>query len=231
LKILALDTSSKVASVALCEDGQPLAEFTLNHSMTHSTTLLPLIDQMLQALTIEISDIDAFAASKGPGSFTGLRIGLSTLKAFAYSLNKPLIMVDTLEAMAYNLYPHPSMVCSMLDARNSQVFVGLYRLDNERYQVFKEPFATHITDLLEMLKTQDMDVVFIGDALKLHQTLISDALGKRASFPCAFNAYQRASAVAHLAVHHYHEGNFEDAKNAYPFYLRPPSAEQMKNRS
>lgn len=224
--ILAVETSARVASVALSNDGYTLAEFTLNNKMTHSKALMPLIEEMLNSLEFEISEVDVFAVSEGPGSFTGLRIGVSTVKAFAYTLDKPIIMVSTLEALAYNVYPNAKKVCAIMDARNNQVFGGVFKAFKERYVLEGESFAIDIEALLEKLKIQDEEVVFVGDGAILHQEVIKEKMSNLAKFPLGVNILQRASLICYLAKLYYDEGNISDAYSASPFYLRKSSAQQ-----
>ncbi len=129
--ILGIESSSLVASVALVADGAVLAEYTVNFKKTHSQTLLPMIDQMVQMLELDLGLVDAIAVSGGPGSFTGLRIGSATAKGLGLALDKPLIHVPTLDAMAYNLFGAASLLCPMMDARRNQVYTGLYHYRRE----------------------------------------------------------------------------------------------------
>lgn len=127
MKVLALDTSSIVASVAVMNDGILLGEYTLNHNKTHSQKLVPIIQQLLSDLELEPFDIDLFAVSKGPGSFTGLRIAITTAKAMAYALDKPIIGVPTLDILAHNISFCQHLICPIMDARNNRVYTALYK--------------------------------------------------------------------------------------------------------
>ena len=129
MRILAIESSSLVASVAIVEDGVTLAEYTANFKMTHSQTLLPMIDSMVSLFGIDLSTIDAIAVSGGPGSFTGLRIGSATAKGLGLALDKPLIHVPTLDGTAYNLYGAKGLICPIMDARRNQVYTGIYRFE------------------------------------------------------------------------------------------------------
>ena len=125
MKILAIDSSGLVASVALLEDDTLLAEYTVNYKKTHSQTLLPMLDAIVQMIDLDLNSIDAIAVSKGPGSFTGLRIGSATAKGLGLALEKPLIEVPTVDALAYNLYDAEGLVVPMMDARRAQVYTGI----------------------------------------------------------------------------------------------------------
>ena len=128
MKILALDSSGLVASVALLQDETLVAEYTMNYKKTHSQTLLPMLDEIKKAVDLDLETLDAIAVAAGPGSFTGLRIGSATAKGLGLALNKPLIAVPTLEALAYNLYdtPEDTPICPIMDARRKQVYTGMY---------------------------------------------------------------------------------------------------------
>ena len=129
MKILAIESSSLVASVAVTEDGVTVAEYTVNFKKTHSQTLLPMIDQIAAMTELDMDSVDAIAVSGGPGSFTGLRIGSATAKGLGLALKKPLIHVPTLDAMAWNLYGASGLICPVMDARRNQVYTGLYRFE------------------------------------------------------------------------------------------------------
>ena len=139
MKILALDSSGLVASVAVVEDEKLLAEYTVNYKKTHSQTLLPMLDEIGKMIDLDLSTIDAIAVAAGPGSFTGLRIGSATAKGLGLALDKPLIAVPTVDALAYNLYGTDKLVCPIMDARRSQVYTGVYAFDDRTLQSLKAP--------------------------------------------------------------------------------------------
>lgn len=126
MRILGIESSSLVASTAIYEDGITMAEYTVDFKMTHSQTLLPMIDEMVKLVGIDLNTIDAIAVSGGPGSYTGLRIGSATAKGLGLALEKPLVHVPTMDAMAYNLYGTSALICPVMDARRGQVYTGLY---------------------------------------------------------------------------------------------------------
>lgn len=138
MKILAIESSSLVASVAVTEDGVTVAEYTVNFKKTHSQTLLPMIDQIAAMTELDMDSVDAIAVSGGPGSFTGLRIGSATAKGLGLALKKPLIHVPTLDAMAWNLYGASGLICPVMDARRNQVYTGLYRFEKD-FQIVMDP--------------------------------------------------------------------------------------------
>ena len=137
MKILGLDSSGLVASVAIAEDDNLLGEYTVNYKKTHSQTLLPMLDEVARMIELDLSSIDAIAVAGGPGSFTGLRIGSATAKGLGLALEKPILNVPTVDALAYNLVGHRDMVCPLMDARRNQTYTGLYRFDGNDMQVLR----------------------------------------------------------------------------------------------
>ena len=148
MKILAIDSSSLVASVAVVEDDIMVAEYTINHKKTHSQTLLPMINEISKMAEIDLSEVDAIAVSGGPGSFTGLRIGSATAKGLGLVWNKPLIHVPTVDAMAYNLYGTDKLICPMMDARRSQTYTGLYEFVDGEFKIVMEQCAISVDELI-----------------------------------------------------------------------------------
>lgn len=132
MKLLALDSSGLVASVAILDGETLVAEYTLNYKKTHSQTLLPMLDEIVKMTQTELSEMDAIAVAAGPGSFTGLRIGSATAKGLGLALNKPIISVPTLEGIACNFYGTDAIICPMMDARRQQVYTGIYHLQVEQ---------------------------------------------------------------------------------------------------
>ena len=163
MKILSVDSSALVASAALCEDGKLLAEFTLNNKNTHSETLLPMIESLLSFFSLGVEDIDLFALSAGPGSFTGVRIGASTIKGLAFASNKACVGVSTLEAIAYNLRYHKGLICPVMNARRSQVYTALFRSDGENLERLLDDTAISISELDEILSAYGEEVALAGD--------------------------------------------------------------------
>ena len=132
MRVLAIDSSGLTATVAVVEDTQTIAEYTVNYKKTHSQTLLPMIDEMVRMVDADLKDIDAIAVAGGPGSFTGLRIGSATAKGLGLALDKPLIHVPTVDAMAYSMYGCEDIICPIMDARRKQVYTGLYSFSHKK---------------------------------------------------------------------------------------------------
>lgn len=226
MRILALDSSGLVASVAVVEEEQMIAEYTINYKKTHSQTLLPMLDEIVKMTQIELDSIDAIAISKGPGSFTGLRIGSATAKGLGLALNKPLIPIKTVEALAYNLYGTNQIICPMMDARRNQVYTGLYEFQGEEFHVLKDQEPKSIEEVIEELNQIGREVIFIGDGIVPHKTQIEEQLKVPYHFAPAHLCRQRAGAVGVLAQSYYKKGMVETAKDHAPDYLRLSQAER-----
>jgi len=226
MKVLAVDTSALVATVAVTEDNKLLGEYILNHRKTHSQKLMPMIEEVLESLEIKPQDIDVYAASSGPGSFTGLRIGITTVKALAYALKKPVVSVPTLDALAYNVPVTDSLICPIMDARNDQVFTGIYEWDGKCQSRLADNMAVHISELIKIIKEKNIKTVFVGDAVELHSRLLKNELGDMCMFAPPNLLVQRASSVAFLAYERALSGNLESSFDMVPFYLRKSQAER-----
>ncbi|MBE7044140.1 MAG: tRNA (adenosine(37)-N6)-threonylcarbamoyltransferase complex dimerization subunit type 1 TsaB [Ruminococcaceae bacterium] len=225
MKILAVDTSATVASVAITDGERLAAEMILNHKKTHSETLMPMIDTLFQSSEMKISDIDLFAVSNGPGSFTGLRIGVAAVKALAHACNKPVVGVSTLEAMAYNLPYADGLIAPIMDARREQVYNAVYRWEGETLTEVTAPRAIALADCLEEFREK---VYFVGDGVPVYRELILQKLGNLAVFaPVCANA-QRAGAVAAAAKAYAKAGKTTTYLELLPVYLRKPQAERER---
>ena len=226
MKILALDSSGIVASVAIVEDNTLLAEYTVNYKKTHSQTLLPMLDEVAKMTELDLSTIDAIAVAAGPGSFTGLRIGSATAKGLALALKKPLVAVPTVEALAYNLYDTNGLICPIMDARRNQVYTGIYRFENHKLVTLEDQMAVSITDLLDKLNERGEPVTFLGDGVPVFEKTIGENLKVPHTFAPAHVNKQRAAAVAALGEIYYREGKLQSAAEHTPEYLRVSQAER-----
>jgi len=226
LKVLAVDTSSLVAAAAVMDDGKLLGEYIINHKKTHSQTLMPMIKGLIGALELKASDIDIFAASSGPGSFTGLRIGITTIKAMAYAAGKPVVSVPTLDALAYNIPMTDSLVCPIMDARNNQVYTAVYAWEKNSQVKITEYMGIPVQDLVQLIKGKNQDVIFVGDAVEIHKEFLKSELGEKCEFAPGHLLLQKASSVAQLAFARVKEGLVESCFDMVPFYLRKSQAER-----
>ena len=228
MKILAIEASSLVASVAVLTEDIITAEYTLNYKITHSQTLMPMIDEIISATGTPLEELDAVAVSAGPGSFTGLRIGSATAKGLGQALNIPLIHVPTLDAMAYNAFGFNGLVCPIMDARRSQVYTGIYSFEENKLNILMESSAIAIEELIQKLNDYHMPVMFIGDGIPVFANVIRDTARFRYVFAPANMNRQRAASVAVLGSFYYSGGKIETAAEHLPEYLRVSQAERER---
>lgn len=228
MKILALDSSSAVAGVALIENDKLIGEYTVNHKLTHSQTLLPMVDELLKQTETKLQDIDVYAVSAGPGSFTGLRIGISTIKGFAMAWEKPVIGVSTLESMAYNHLHSDYYICPLMDARNQQVYNAVYRRSRGKMRCEIPPRAESIQTVMEEVKAYQKKVLFIGDGVIPNFEYITQIMGFNAIYGELNNNMQRAASVALLAYQKALKKEWLPASELNPVYLRKSQAERSK---
>lgn len=228
MRILALDSSGLVASVAIMEEEQTIAEYTVNYKKTHSQTLLPMLDEIVKMTEMDLNTIDAIAIAGGPGSFTGLRIGSATAKGLGLALGKPLIHVPTLEGLACNLYGYSSLICPIMDARRNQVYTGVYRLSEGEFQVVKEQTAIDVAVLAEQLNALGEAVTFLGDGVPVYREQLEEKLTVPFTFAPANMNRQRAASVGVRGFQYYREGRIETAAEHQPDYLRMSQAERER---
>ena len=232
MKLIALDSSGLVASVAIVEDDNLLAEYTINYKKTHSQTLLPMLDQIANMIELDLKEIDAIAVAKGPGSFTGLRIGSATAKGLGLALNKPIIEVPTVDGMAYQLYGVTDLICPLMDARRGQVYTGIYRFSNDKekpsFETVMPQCAVSVEELIAKCNELGERVVFLGDGVPVHRQLLTEQLVVPHEFAPAYCNRQRASAVAALAQIYFERGEFVPAADHAPDYLRLSQAERER---
>ena len=224
MKILALDSTALVASVALCEDERLLGELTLNNGNTHSQTLLPMVEFLLKQFEMTSDDIDLFALSQGPGSFTGVRIGAATVKGLAFGTGKPCVGVSTLEALAYNLRDSDGLVCPVMNARRKQVYTALFAVKDGTLERLMDDSAIAITELDERLSAHSSPVRLCGDGYDItienlqHPTIPTSERYR----------HQSAYSVAQIARMQYENRRFSSDLDLAPTYLRLSQAERER---
>lgn len=228
MKILGLDSSGIVASVAIVEDDVLIAEYTVNYKKTHSQTLLPMLDEIAKMTEFDLNSIDAIAVAAGPGSFTGLRIGSATAKGLGLALKKPLIAIPTVEGLAYNLYDISGLICPIMDARRKQVYTGIYRFTDHQLKVVEDQMAVPMETVIEKLNQYGEAVTFLGDGVPVFHELIAEKMTVPYSFAPAHVNKQRAAAVAALGEIYYRQGKTETAMEHVPDYLRVSQAERER---
>lgn len=236
MRVLGIESASMVASVAIVEDGNLIAEYTVNHKKTHSQTLLPMIDEIVNMTQTDLGELDGIAVSAGPGSFTGLRIGSATAKGLGLALNKPLIHIPTLDGMAWQLWGCDGLVCPIMDARRGQVYGGAYDCVSGELPVAVIP--ADALDLREFLgkamqvvadeATPWKRLVFLGDGVPVGKSIIEEMLNCPYSFAPAHVNRQRASAVAALGEVYLKNGKIESAAEHTPDYFRVSQAERER---
>ncbi len=227
MKIIAIDSSGLVATVAVATKESIIAEYSVNFKKTHSQTLLPMLDEISKMIQLDLDSIDAVAVASGPGSFTGLRIGSATAKGLGLALDKPIIEVPTVDALAMNMWGTKDVICPIMDARRSQVYTGFYEFDDEdRLVVLRERFADDIGAVTEMLNDLQKPVVFLGDGVPVYEEIIREKITVPVRFAPAHMSRQRAASLAVLAATYYDAGRYVSASEHKPDYIRLSQAEQ-----
>lgn len=235
MKILALDSSGLVASAALAEDDNLIAEYTVQYKKTHSQTLLPMLEEISRMVELDLATVDAIAVAAGPGSFTGLRIGSATAKGLAFALEKPIVPVPTVDALAYQMYGAKALVCPIMDARRNQVYTGIYGFapaaeGRHRYDmnVIKEQCAVSFDEIAEALNQLGGDVIFLGDGVPVFRERMEALMRVPFTLAPLHRARQSAAAVAALGSLYYSQGRIEKGEEYAPIYLRLSQAERER---
>ncbi len=227
MKILAIESSAMVAGVAIIEDTKIIGEYILNNKKNHAQTIMPMLDSLKDQLGLELSSLDAIAVSKGPGSYTGLRIGSATAKGLAHVLGVPIIGVSTIESMAHNIQTTDSIICPMLDARRQHVFSGAYVYEGDKMNNLIPIDQMLVTELLEQLKTYNKPIIFLGDGFEAHESVIRSYLSEDEIIVArAIEFLPRASTLGFLAIEKYNKGEWEDYLTHQPNYYRLSQAER-----
>jgi len=222
MRILAVDTATTSCSVAILDQTSLMAEFTLDREETHSKHLMDMVNTALGMSGLNISDMDGFAVTRGPGSFTGLRIGISTIKGLAAASGRPIVGVSSLEALAYQVSFSPDLICPLLDARRGEVYYSRYRFINGQLERQIKERVTHpdkaVADLNEAC-------LFVGNGALLHQKMLLEKLGNFASFAPVNQNTIRASTVAYLSMAKFESDDTDDIEKFQPHYIRKSDAE------
>ncbi len=225
MNILAIDTSGIVASVAIGNEDKILGEITLNYKQNHSVTIMPMIDSLLKMLDMDIEEIDYFAFTKGPGSFTGLRIGASTVKAMAHSLDKKIVPISTLQAMAFNIVDNGRFIVPIIDAKAERVFAGIYKNENGKLEPVVEDYATDINELLTYILDNDIEPIFLGDGSIAYKDIINKHFKEENFAPMSLNM-QKASSLLALSLQYIKDEKYVGYNNVEIEYLRKPQAQR-----
>ncbi len=231
MKILSIDTSSKICSVAVLEDTNVIIEKNIDDSLTHSQKLMPMIDNILNELNMKLTDFDLFSCSIGPGSFTGVRIGVSTVKAFCDVTNVPATCVSSLEGLAYNtlnsnIESNATIVCSLIDAKNDNVYCGIFENENDEFVQLEDLCAENINEVLNLLnKYSSSTILFVGDGAVYHKDLILEKIANSIFVEDDFNK-QTSISIGIAGFDKYNKGLYGDSNSLSPLYLRKSQAER-----
>lgn len=227
MRLLGIDTSGMVASVAVLEDDILIGEYTLNYKKTHSQTLMPMLDELCKSLELDLATVDAIAVAVGPGSFTGLRIGAAAVKGLSFAIDKPVIEVPTLEGLAYQCSESSKVVCPILDARRKQTYAAGYIFENGITEVISED-ALAIEDFIEKVNDLGREVVFLGDGVPVFKEDIEKLCKVPYSFAASHRNRQSAAAVCMAAKYRFLNGELKNGDDLRLNYLRVSQAERER---
>lgn len=222
MKILSVDSSAKTASVAVTDGTTLLSECFVNAGLTHSRTLMPMVDNALSQADLKIENIDAICVNAGPGSFTGIRIGVAAVKGLALATDKPCSGVSTLESIAYNFIDEDAIICAAMDARCNQVYAALFNVENGIVSRICDDYAVPICELAEEIAKLGKTVILAGDGAELCYNAMKDSVSN-IKLSAEFRRYQRAYGAALAALAN---NEFTDSSLLAPVYLRMPQAER-----
>lgn len=235
MKIIALDSSGLVASVAVIEDETLIGEYNIQYKKTHSQTLLPMLDELSKMIELDLDTVDAIALAAGPGSFTGLRIGSATAKGLGFAMGKPIIEIPTLAGLACNLYGTDKLICPLMDARRNQVYTGIYEFTKKEgepvsYQLetLLSQCAVSIEEMAQACCRFSREVIFLGDGAPVYEAKLQELMTVPYGFAPAHMNRQRAAAFGILAADYLKEGRLVSAADHRPEYLRLSQAEREK---
>lgn len=225
MKILSIECSAVPCSAAIIEDSKVIASAFTNVKLTHSETLMPMVESLLSSAKLSISDIDYFSVAEGPGSFTGIRIGISAIKGMAQPLNKPCVGVSTLLSMAYNYIDSDAIVCAVMDARCNQVYNALFKIENGVITRLCDDRALMFEELADDLKNySDQKIIIVGDGADIFYPTVPEF--KNVKIADSINRYQNAVGVAFAALDKIKSGDTVSYNRLLPVYLRLPQAER-----
>lgn len=225
MKILSLDSATEAATCAVIEDNRLLGEITFNYKKQHSILMMPMIDKLLKNLKIDINSLDGFVVSKGPGSFTGLRIGVSTIKGLSQGTDKPFVSVSSLDALAYNLAYTGGTICPIIDALRNNVYTALYNFVDNKLQRVSDYMIISIDDLISTINEQNVKVCFIGDAIYKFKEKLANNI-KNVNFAPAHLNVVKASSLGEIGLNLLNSGIKDDLYTFSPLYIRKSQAER-----
>ncbi len=228
INILAIEASSLASSAAVLSDDVIKAESFVCNKLTHSETLMPMIDRTISDSGLTMQDMDAVAVTKGPGSFTGLRIGSATAKGLAEALDIPVIEVPTVDALAMNMAFFDGLIVPLMDARRNETYTGIYTFEGGELKVIRPQCALPLAEILADVNERGVKTVFLGDGVKAFASSIQENCRVPFMYAPASQRLQRASSVAVLALKYHEKGQYVDAGDHVPTYLRVSQAERER---
>lgn len=225
MRILGIDTATQVAGTAVIGEDRLISERFIHNLKTHSQNIIPMIQQVMDDADLKPEQLHGIAVTGGPGSFTGLRIGMSVAKTMGMALNIPVIAVSTLKVLAWNVYGIDGLICPVLDARKHQVYTCIYESTSDGLIKLINPAALSIGQLITEIFALAGKITFLGDAVPVFGDILREELGDRAVFGTKINSFPRAAAVAELGLLRLKEGRLSDSTFLQPEYLRKSEAE------
>lgn len=225
MKILSLDSATECATVAILNDDRLLGEIIINYKKQHSVIMMPMIDNLLKNCGLSINDIDGFALSNGPGSFTGLRIGMSTIKGLVQSTNKPFVAISSLDGLANNLAGFNGIICPIIDALRGNVYTNFYKFNNGKLITLEEDQLLSMEEVINKCISFNEPIIFVGDGTNKFKDSIISSFGESAIAPCHLNI-TRASSIGEIALKKMSNGTHDNVFSCAPVYLRKCQAER-----
>jgi tRNA threonylcarbamoyl adenosine modification protein YeaZ len=224
MKILAIDTSSKICSVSILEDDTVILEKVTDDEKTHSQNLMPLIDELFKETNLTLDNIDLLACCQGPGSFTGIRIGIATVKAFSDAKGISVVGVSSLEGLAYNINQN-GLIVSLIDAKNDNVYYALHSYDGANYNLIGEYKSDNIQSILDELSVYDDELLFVGNGAEIHRDAIQTKI-KNPTFAAENQNIQTSTSIGKSAYTKFKKGIYGDSNSILPIYLKKSQAER-----
>lgn len=226
--VLSVDASSKCATCAIVNDEGVVSEYTLNNKREHSVLIMPMIEQLLKDSNLTIDDIDGFVVSKGPGSFTGLRIGMATIKGLSFGLNKPYISISTLDGLALSLSSFNGIICPIMDALRDTVYTTFFKFKDGKLEKLMDYTSLSLEELKNSLNEKGENVIFTGDGVFKHKEFLLENINNCSFAPNHINVV-RASAIGELGLELLKTG-VKDDDNSSPLYIKQPQAVRELNQ-
>ncbi|MEW8996023.1 tRNA (adenosine(37)-N6)-threonylcarbamoyltransferase complex dimerization subunit type 1 TsaB [Clostridium sp.] len=225
MKILSLDSATECATVAIIDNDKILGETIVNYKKQHSVIMMPMIDNLLKSCSLSVSDIDGFVVSSGPGSFTGLRIGMSTIKGLVQATKKPFVTINSLDGLANNLFNTQGIICSIIDALRGNVYTNFYKFKNNSLVALNEPQLLSMEEVIKKCSDFNEPITFIGDGTLKFKDNILNSLTKAFIAPSHLNV-TKASSIGYLGYLRLANSEGDNVLNSSPLYLRLCQAER-----